>query len=1041
MNNLHTSTKKYIPWKILAIVSLFLVVLTGSRFIWITFFYNADQPHIKNGVLDLRDWDAAESHIINLDGQWEFYPHVFLMDHRTESLKDDCIWLQVPGNWNDTMETGNSNPFGYGTYRLQILINPDHDYTYSIRVPSVRSSSELFVNDKLIAKSGQPATNMEDYVSKNLPYSASFTTGGNEVIEVVVQAANFKDYRDSGIVRSMKFGTVDKMDKETRLSIGMQQTVAIVFLLHAIYAIILYFSGSKDRYLLYFSLLMTSVMFMNLLGSEEKILHFWLQINYEWGFKLVHLSIVGISYALFQYIQQQIRSCSIRISWSYTLICLTGALLSLLLPVRHLLIIQPCYLIVMLIAILLSTWFMCRKAIKQLKDNVLLLLACLALISNLVWWSIFLLKGISTVYYPFDLIVATACFASIWFKNYFWEHLEANKLASKLQEAGRQKDEFLANTSHELRNPLHGILNLSQAVLVREQHSLQDQSVRNLENVLSVGRRMSLMLNDLLDVMRLKQNGTRLQLTRFSIQTLVTGVFDMLYYMTEGKKVRLINQIPLDFPQVFADEKRVIQILYNLVHNAIKFTNEGEVSIHGDLKNGRAYIVVSDTGIGMDEVTVQHVFEPYEQANQGKSIIEGGFGLGLSISKQLVEFHGGTLQVNSVPGQGSEFIFSLQLTDSPANSLLENTERETATSVENTESAITSTIPLRLVCDQQTEILADRPRILVVDDDPMNLKVVESILSIEYFDMTMVTSGIQCLELLDVKEWDLIISDVMMPQMSGYELTRRIRNRFTLTELPILLLTARNQSVDIENGFIVGANDYVTKPVDALELRSRVRALTAVKQSVRERLQMEAAWLQAQIQPHFLFNTLNAITALSETNLDKMRNLLDELSDFLKNKFQFKNMDELSPIEDELNIIRSYLFIEQIRFEDRLQVSWEVDDCRDLMIPLLTIQPLVENAIRHGIMKRSRGGNLVIRISNYETYANISVEDDGVGMDEVIVERILKRKLDGRSGVGLINTDLRLQRHFGKGLQIKSKQGIGTTISFIINKKIKGKAQ
>src|SRR5690625_7730878 len=124
--------------------------------------------------------------------------------------------------------------------------------------------------------------------------------------------------------------------------------------------------------------------------------------------------------------------------------------------------------------------------------------------------------------------------------------------------------------------------------------------------------------------------------------------------------------------------------------------------------------------------------------------------------------------------------------------------------------------------------------------------------------MMGVTSGSKALALLDLQEWDLVISDVMMQHMSGYELTRTIRERFTMTELPILLLTARSQSIDIEKGFLSGANDYVIKPVDALEIRSRVRVLTEVKRSAREQLQMEAAWLQAQIQPHFLFNTLNA---------------------------------------------------------------------------------------------------------------------------------------------------------------------------------------
>jgi sensor histidine kinase YesM len=300
--------------------------------------------------------------------------------------------------------------------------------------------------------------------------------------------------------------------------------------------------------------------------------------------------------------------------------------------------------------------------------------------------------------------------------------------------------------------------------------------------------------------------------------------------------------------------------------------------------------------------------------------------------------------------------------------------------------------------------------------------------------MMSVTSGKQALEVLDNQEWDLIISDVMMPQMSGYELTRKIRDRFTISELPILLLTARSQAEDIVHGFLAGANEYVTKPVEAVVLRSRVKALTDVKKSVRERLRIEAAWLQAQIQPHFLFNTLTAIRALSEIDLSRMRNMLEAFGNYLRDKFKLHNIDEPVPVEDELSAVRAYLYIEQERYEDRLRVVWEIDECNDLKIPLLTIQPLVENSIRHGIMKRRSGGKITIRISSFETYAEISVKDDGVGMDERLLQRTSDKPSDSCSTVGLINTDLRLKRRYGKGLQIKSRLGYGTTISFIVYK-------
>src|SRR5699024_10727667 len=146
--------------------------------------------------------------------------------------------------------------------------------------------------------------------------------------------------------------------------------------------------------------------------------------------------------------------------------------------------------------------------------------------------------------------------------------------------------------------------------------------------------------------------------------------------------------------------------------------------------------------------------------------------------------------------------------------------------------------------------------------------------------------------------------------------------------------------------------------VEAMEFRSRIEALITIKQSVQEKLRLEAAWLQAQIQPHFIFNVLNSVIALSEINLDKMRELLNEFSDFLRYKFQFQDMDELISIQNELSLVRSYLHIEKVRFEEMIQVDWRIDDCKEVKIPFLTIQPLVENAMKHGILKRNRGGKI-----------------------------------------------------------------------------------
>lgn len=232
-----------------------------------------------------------------------------------------------------------------------------------------------------------------------------------------------------------------------------------------------------------------------------------------------------------------------------------------------------------------------------------------------------------------------------------------------------------------------------------------------------------------------------------------------------------------------------------------------------------------------------------------------------------------------------------------------------------------------------------------------------------HFHVLQAYSGKEALTIIQTKEVDLVVSDVMMPEMSGYTLTKEIRKDYSLSELPILLLTARHQIEDIKAGFLAGANDYVAKPVDAFELQARVQALTSLKQSVHKQLRFEAAWLQAQIKPHFLFNTLNTIASLGEIDTQRMIRLIEEFGSYLRTSFAIYNTDDLISIHDELSLIESYLYIEKERFGDRLTVHWDIIEDEDIQVPPLSIQTLVENAVNHGVLKKVLGGNIWIQVS------------------------------------------------------------------------------
>ncbi|GIP00777.1 hypothetical protein J14TS5_58620 [Paenibacillus lautus] len=1022
--------------KILLILGIYLLIITSIRLIWVTWKYPPPHPNATQGTIDLTTWDFSSNQAIPLNGEWEFYTHAFYMNDDENPPKPD--YIHVPSNWGQTLNPTGHSPMGYGSYRLLIHIHANEKQLLGIRVPPIPTSSELYINGQLLAYSGTPGKDIDSSTARKVPYYANFYPEG-ETIEVVIQVANYYDYFNGGLTSPVLIGTQQAIEKNVWYSRSMQMLVCAVLLIHAFYACLLLFIGGRIPGLLSFFLLIVSTI-ISILIDDERLLQIWLPINYDWMSRLFHLSYLGVFYFLFKnaMLLTVERTSSNRYRW-FNYICSLYVGIVLFMPLQPLLKLGYFNIFLYLFTIVAVPTLAFRAAKKGNRDAMFLLIGGITIAINAIWGIVITFYFPEFGYYPFDLIFAILAVTAYWFKRHFNSMTALRLLTEKLQKADKRKDDFLAHTSHELRNPLHGMLNIAQAVLDDETDRRESRHKESLRLLISVGRSMSFLLNDLLDINRLKENAIHIQPAPIRVQAVASGVIDMLGFMSEGKPIRIVNEIPESFPLVQADENRLTQILFNLLHNAVKFTTRGRIELHATVQNGYAHITVSDTGVGIDKATLQRIFLPYEQADSSVTSL-GGIGLGLSVCKQLVELQGGTISAESVLNHGSTFIFTLPLAmtadttkrDDPPPHAAPLPALAVDTIAAASEAAEITELP---AVSEPSSPAIDKIRILAVDDDPVNLRVLTHALASEPYIVGTAINGNEAIALLDTVKWDIMIIDVMMPGMSGYELTKRVRQRYSLAELPVLLLTARSRPEDIHSGFLAGANDYIIKPMNTLELKSRIRALTDLTLAVRDRIYMEAAWLQAQIKPHFFFNTLNSIVALSEIDTLRMRKLADAFSLYLHASFDFKNSDKLVTLSSELELVQAYLSIEKERFDERLEVQWDVKASLEMLVPPLSIQPLVENAARHGILKRARGGTILIRIAEYEDRAEVYIEDDGVGMDETTIRHILIRssaKL--QQGIGLINTDQRLKQLYGQGLRIESRLNEGTIVSFQILK-------
>lgn len=408
-----------------------------------------------------------------------------------------------------------------------------------------------------------------------------------------------------------------------------------------------------------------------------------------------------------------------------------------------------------------------------------------------------------------------------------------------LSRLDQMKDEFLANTSHELRTPLSGILGLAEALLGSER--LTRRSREHLRLIVASGRRLASLVNDILDFAKLRYDHLTLQKRRVDPWVVVDLVLALSRPLTSGKALALKNELGDDTAAVLADENRLQQILTNLIGNAIKFTSEGTVTVAAKEDNGFLEISITDTGLGIAEEDQARMFDAFIQGD-GSAVREaGGTGLGLTITRKLVELHGGRIWVRSAKGKGSTFTFSLPLAETSSPSLVpvlpKSAQSQAADSVsvdgsellpeESDGEVATHSSPARAQPGRE------RFRVLIVDDDPVNRTVLGSQLTGAGYEVGEEGNGPAALARLKQERFDAVVLDVMMPKMSGYEVLVTLRKTYPANKLPVLLLSAKNQEQDVVEGFRVGTNDYLTKPFSRTEFLSRIEThITLAKTSI-----------------------------------------------------------------------------------------------------------------------------------------------------------------------------------------------------------------
>ena len=425
----------------------------------------------------------------------------------------------------------------------------------------------------------------------------------------------------------------------------------------------------------------------------------------------------------------------------------------------------------------------------------------------------------------------TLAFASVLASRYGKVFQDLETAHSSLLVLDKLKDDFLATTTHELRTPLHGIMGIAESMETGSLGDLNARQKENLQLIHSSASRLNELVNSILDFSKLRAGKADLILEEVSISDIASSALSLLRPSAQIKGLELRSEIG-SLPVIKADRNRVYQIIFNLAGNAIKFTDAGSIVIKAAKSEaGSVRVCVADTGPGIAAEDLERIWSPFTQAESAETRHTIGTGLGLAITRHLVELHGGRVWAESEPGKGSTFCFELP-PEPPAPGI-----SKTARGHENAAGASSAIPPSAAVPapDSMAFVTASNPEhatavILAVDDDPVNLRVLENLCAESSYKLITTGTGPAALDIVQRQDIDLVLLDLMLPGMSGYEVCEKIRAMEKGRYIPVIMLTALDQAGHMARGFRTGANDYITKPFNRSELMMRVENQLAIKQ-------------------------------------------------------------------------------------------------------------------------------------------------------------------------------------------------------------------
>ncbi|MEO9872645.1 response regulator [Ekhidna sp.] len=743
---------------------------------------------VQNGVLDLTEFSFDAKPTIPLKGEWAFYPSQFISPASKQPATEKVL-INIPDRW----EQSGLPAMGYGSYQLFIIRNSKEPL--ALRIPDLFSTYKLFVNNEKLASMGVPGVDSDSEKPGRNYQLVSLAHIPSDTLNVVIHISNFV-HSKGGIGSPITLGTLNSLTYKKFINDVYDVFMAGCLVMGAFFFLGLYFYGRKEKMALYFALFCL-VYSYRIVGWGNYVLHDIIDIPYRFGMTIEYSTFYLTAFFFCLYLKHLFSEETPKKLVNFFLsISLLWALMTLL-PVRIFSQLNDPFLIVLLLGMVLIS-FVYTKALIRGKEGakysiystvgILLVFfmktaAYLNIIEEILWVS---MLG-QLVFILFQSLILSRHFTASW------------RSAKELAEgAAKTKSDFLSVMSHEIRTPLNSVIGTTYHLMDTNPREDQIPELKNLKNA---SNHLLTLIDNVLDYSKIDAGKLELEESDIVLKDYCESIVNVFKTVASKKGISMIFEYDENLPKVVVlDKTRVRQILTNLIGNAIKFTEKGYVKFcvnKGPEKDDKVEVLfkVEDTGIGVSNDLKDRIFKSFQQASSSVTRKYGGTGLGLSITKQLVEQMDSKIYLQSEPGHGSIFFFSLVL---KIGHLKEISIKE------DTKQSLTG------------------HSVLLVEDNSMNVLIAKRLLEKWGIKVDLAGNGQEAVELMHEKgnEFDLILMDLQMPIMDGYQATKTLRGLGY--NLPIIAVTASALYDKSKKKKDSGLSDIVTKPFNPDDLYSAI---------------------------------------------------------------------------------------------------------------------------------------------------------------------------------------------------------------------------